>query len=103
MDETRYLLQEHMIRGIYDDMVMVDQSLRGRGNPKKVLLRNIEDKLERFDAFVVGEVKVTQRLLNRSRKTLFFKYFFFFFLGLLVMFILAFLDQLYFGTTRGGG
>lgn len=95
LDETRYLLQEKLVRGTYDDMVMVDQNLRGKGSPKKVLLRNIEEKLAKFDQFVVGEMKVTLRLLNRKRRIIWLKYFLFFLFGMLVMFILAFADQYY--------
>lgn len=95
LEETQYLLQDRLIRGVYDDMVMVDQNLRGKGSPKKVLLRNIEDKLEKFDKFIIGQVKATQRLLNRSKRGAWLKYLGFFLLGALFMLGLILIDQLY--------
>jgi len=96
LDETRYLLQEKLVRGVFDDMVTVDQNLRGKGSPKKVLLRNIEDKLEKFDKFVVGQIKATKKLLNRVERGNMIKYFLFFLLGVIVMFAVFAADQ-YFG------
>ena len=95
LDEARHLLQEKLVRGLYDDMVMVDQQLRGKGNPKKVLLRNIEDKLEKFDKFVAGQIKATQKLLNRLDRNRNLMYVLFFLLGMGVMFTLALVDQVY--------
>lgn len=94
LDETRYLLQEKLVRGVYDDMVMVDQKLRGKGSPKKVLLRNIEEKLDKFDKFVVGQVKATQKLLNRTHRAHYWFYLLFFVVGALTMLIFIILDQL---------
>lgn len=92
LDETRYLLQEKLVRSVYDDMQTADQNLRGKNNPKKVLLRNIEDKLDKFDKFIKGETDATQKLLNKNTKKGLTRYFVAFLLGAIIMFILILID-----------
>lgn len=94
LDETRYLLQEKLVRSVYDDMQTADQNLRGKNNPKKVLLRNIEDKLDKFDKFIKGETDATQKLLNKSTKKGLTRYIVAFLLGAIIMFILILIDTI---------
>lgn len=94
LEETCALIQEKLIRGIYEEMVTVDYTLRGRGNAQKVYLRTIEDKLEKADAFVKGQVQVSVTLLNRKNRLLWWRYSLFIILGMFLATAVLFLDHL---------